>query len=230
MRRIFAGLTGTLLLLALVALGCSGSDEPASDQPAAQPGAETTLSVSSPSFQELVRPRKRIPKENTCYEGDASPPLDWTGVPPGAQSLALIVEDRENGWTHWVLYDIPVSLTGLPEGVPMSAPELPDGTRQGTNDDQNIGYNGPCPQPGILIRSQEGVKGTAKPTEYHFVLYALDTELDLDTGATQGQVESAMKGHILAQAETLGKFMAPPKLDDFFVETPSAQTSNQAPA
>lgn len=229
MRPVHVGLAGASLLLAmLVALGCSGSDEPAADQPAAaaQPAAETTLSMSSPNFQELTRPRKRIPKENTCYEGDISPPLDWTGVPPGAQSLALIVEDRENGWTHWVVYDIPVSLTGLPEGVPKGTPELPDGTKQGTNEDQNIGYNGPCPQPGIVIRSQEGVKGTAKPSEYYFVLYALDTELDLATGATQGQLESAMKGHILAQAETLGKFMAAPKLDDFFVETPTAQPSN----
>ena len=219
-------LAGVLVLLtATLVWGCSGSDEPASDQPAAQAGAETTLSVSSPSFQELVRPRKRIPKENTCYAEDTSPPLDWSGVPTGATSLALIAEDRENGWTHWVLYDIPVSLTGLPGGVPRSAPELPDGTRQGTNEDGNIGYNGPCPQPGILVRSQEGVKGTAKPTEYHFVLYALDTELDLATGATQGQLESAMKGHILARAETMGKFMAPPKLDDFFVEATSTQTS-----
>ena len=113
----------------------------------------------------------------------------------------------------------------------MDTPELPDGTRQGTNSYGNIGYNGSCPQRGIIVCSQEGVRGTAKSREYHFVLYALDTQLDLATGITQAELHNAMKGHILIQAETMGKFMAPPKLDNAYSEfvvplkTPSTQTS-----
>ena len=226
-----AALAGPLTLVLIVIWGCSGSDGSAPDQPAAALFA-TGFQVASPNFTE-IRPRKRIPVENTCFAEDLSPPLNWSGVPPGAKSLALIAEDRDNGWSHWVLYNIPVELNGLSEGVPRSAPELPDGTKQGTNDDGNIGYNGPCPQPSSIVGSsdtccsdsgQEGARKAATAKAYHFVLYALDTELGLDTGVTEGKLVSAMKGHILAQAETIGKFMAPPK-SDVDIQATSTQTS-----
>ena len=82
------------LLLAIVAWGCSSSDDSETNQPAAQPDAVSSLEVSSPVFTE-IRPRKRIPKESTCYGVNSSPPLDWSEVPVGAKSLALIVEEPD---------------------------------------------------------------------------------------------------------------------------------------
>ena len=109
------------LLLAIVAWGCSSSDDSETNQPA----AVSSLEVSSPVFTE-IRPRKRIPKESTCYGVNSSPPLDWSEVPVGAKSLALIVEepderlsDKSNYFkvtlsgdaVHWVLYNIPPNVT-----------------------------------------------------------------------------------------------------------------------
>jgi Raf kinase inhibitor-like YbhB/YbcL family protein len=93
---------------------------------------------------------------------------------------------------HWVLYNAPGSAKEFPEGVKKEE-QLSDGTLQGRNDFRKIGYGGPCPPPG-------------KPHRYFFKLYALDTKLSLKAGATKGEVESAMKGHVLGQAELMGKF------------------------
>ena len=95
-------------------------------------------------------------------------------------------------WVHWVVYDLPASARQLPEGVPQ-ADDLPGGGRQGVNDFGKPGYGGPCPPPG-------------KPHRYFFKLYALDKRLDLGAAATKRAVEQAMKGHILAQAELVGRY------------------------
>lgn len=146
--RHLTGLAGLLIPVALVAWGCStATDDPASDQPAAalQPVDVAALEVSSSSFQEAARPRKRIPKKNTYFAENVSPPLDWGGVPEDTKSLALIVEEPEERISgqskayfsvaasgdavHWVLYNIPPHATGLPEGVPTSTEVLPFGYR-----------------------------------------------------------------------------------------------------
>ena len=221
--RTVARTFGIPLLLALVALGCSSTDEAPA---AAQPVAAATLEVSSPSFQELVRPRKRIPKKNSCYGEDISPPLNWSGVPKGAKSLALIVEEPKEkrteeayykiaasfGSVHWVLYNIPPDVTGLPEGVPTTTDVLPDGTVQGVNDvkeNTQVGYSGPCPPPSIVRESQQPGRTAEPPHEYYFRLYALDTALDLALGATREELTAAMEGRILAYGETMGKYQGP---------------------
>jgi hypothetical protein len=139
-----------------------------------------------------------IPAKHTCEGNDVSPALSWSGVPAGTQSLVLIVDDPDAPdpaaprmtWVHWVLYNIPAQTPGLPEGVPPSA--LPAGTRQGHNDWKRTGYGGPCPPIGRH--------------RYFHKLYALDTQLpDLGT-ATKTDVERAMKGHVLAQAELIGTY------------------------
>ena len=221
--RTLASAFGIPLLLALVAWGCSGADEAPA---AAQPVAAATLDVSSPSFQELVRPRKRIPKKNSCYGEDISPPLNWSGVPQGAKSLALIVEEPEEkrteeayyaiaasfGSVHWVLYNIPPDVTGLPERVPTTTDVLPDGTIQGVNgvkETQQMGYSGPCPPPSITRRTVQPGRTAEPPHEFYFKVYALDTELDLAPGATRNELTAAMEGHILAYGETMGKYQGP---------------------
>jgi Raf kinase inhibitor-like YbhB/YbcL family protein len=136
-----------------------------------------------------------IPKKFTCDGPDVSPPLAWSGAPQGTQSFALIMDDPDapvGTWVHWVLYDLPGDTKELPEGVPKQE-QHSNGARQGRNDFRKIGYGGPCPPPG-------------KPHRYFFKLYALDKKLDLKAGASKAEAESAMQGHILAQAELIGRY------------------------
>jgi Raf kinase inhibitor-like YbhB/YbcL family protein len=139
-----------------------------------------------------------IPALYTCEGRDASPALAWTGVPAATQSLVLIVDDPDapdpkaprTTWVHWVLYNLPPSTSGLPEGV--ATGDLPPGTREGLNNWKRTGYGGPCPPIGRH--------------RYFHKLYALDTLLPDLGAATKAEVEAAMKGHVLAQAELVGTY------------------------
>jgi Raf kinase inhibitor-like YbhB/YbcL family protein len=136
-----------------------------------------------------------IPKKFTCDGADVSPELAWSGPPAGTQSFALIADDPDapvGTWTHWVLFNLPASVSSLTENV-SKLDELPNQARQGRNDFRKIGYNGPCPPPG-------------KPHRYFFKLYALSAKLDLKPGASKREVEQAMQGQILGQAEWMGKY------------------------
>jgi Raf kinase inhibitor-like YbhB/YbcL family protein len=137
-----------------------------------------------------------IPSKFTCEGDDVSPALAWTGVPAGAKSLALIVDDPDAPdpaapsmtWVHWVLYNIPLGAGALSEG----AKQVPAGTLHGVNDWKRAGYGGPCPPIGRH--------------RYFFKLYALNTVLtDLGKPA-KGKLEAAMKGHVIAHAELIGTY------------------------
>ncbi len=153
-----------------------------------------SMTISSPSFGH----NGLIPKRHTCDGPDTSPPLVWSGVPAGAKSLALIVDDPDapdpaapkRTWVHWVLYDIPSSAAGLPEGA--NERTLPAGALQGINDGHAIGYGGPCPPIG--------------KHRYFFKLYALDVVLPDLKKPTKATLEKAMQGHILAHAEMIGLY------------------------
>jgi Raf kinase inhibitor-like YbhB/YbcL family protein len=153
-----------------------------------------SLSITSPAFA----PDGDIPRRYTCDGADVSPALEWSGVPPPAKTLVLIVDDPDAPdpaaprmtWVHWLLYNIPTDATGLPEAV--AAQALPEGTRQGLNDWNRSGYGGPCPPIGRH--------------RYFHKLYALDVELpDLAT-PTKVQLERAMQGHVIDQAELIGTY------------------------
>ena len=136
-----------------------------------------------------------IPPKFTCDGPDVSPALSWNDPPPGTKAFALIMDDPDapaGTWVHWVLYDLPAGVKQLPEGGP-KAKDLEIGARQGSNDFQRIGYSGPCPPRGATHR-------------YSFRLYALDQPTQLHAGAAKGDLERAMKGHILAQSELIGRF------------------------
>lgn len=140
-----------------------------------------------------------IPKKHTCDGEDLSPALSWTGVPAGAKSLAVIMDDPDapaGTWVHWVLYDLPAGTTGLPAGLPKKE-RLDDGASQGAcwgvGSFSRVGYYGPCPPPG-------------SPHRYFFKLYALDVALGLTPRATKSDVLEAMKGHVLAEAEIVGTY------------------------
>ncbi len=135
-----------------------------------------------------------IPKKYTCDGDDVSPPLTWIDVPAGAKSLALIGDDPDapvGTWVHWVVFNLPTTTGGLPEGV-RAEKQLAGGGLQGTNSWKRVGYGGPCP-PG----------GTHR---YFFRLYALDVALTLGNNATAKDVQAALKGHVLAEAQTMGRY------------------------
>jgi len=180
-------LLGGLILLA----GCAGAGAPA---PTPTVGAKATgMTLTSPAFVE----GGPIPAQYTCNGADISPPLAWSGVPAGTRSLALICDDPDapiGSWVHWVLFDLPPSLNGLPEGVP-ARPSLEGGGVHGTNSWRRIGYGGPCP-PG----------GTHR---YFFKLYALDRTLGLGNNATAKDVQAAMQGHVLGEAQLMGRYGRP---------------------
>lgn len=135
-----------------------------------------------------------IPSKHTCDGTNTSPPLQWQGLPPGTTSLALIADDPDAPmgiWVHWILYNIPPTCGGLPEGMPKDS-RLPDGTLQGTTSYRTTGYGGPCPPSGTH--------------RYYFALYALDRMLDLKPGATRGEIDNAMRGHVLAETRFMGRY------------------------
>ncbi len=135
-----------------------------------------------------------IPKKYTCDGMDVSPPLSWDSVPDGTMSLALICDDPDapmGTWVHWVLFNIPANIRELPENVP-SQKILSNGAIHGTNDFRNFGYGGPCPPSGTH--------------RYYFKLYALDTELSPEAGASKAELLKAMEGHILAEGQLMGKY------------------------
>lgn len=150
-----------------------------------------TMQIKSTAFED----NGMIPKKYTCDGADVSLPLSWTKPPSSTKSIALICDDPDapmGTWVHWVLYRLSPETTSLLENIPTQK-EILKGAKQGINDFRKIGYGGPCPPKGPAHR-------------YFFKVYALDIELNLLTGATKQDVERAMKGHILAEGQLVGKY------------------------
>lgn len=174
-------MTAILALLGLIA--AAGAEVPAETAP--------LLTLTSPAFAADAE----IPEVHTCQGRDLAPALAWTGVPPETKSLVLIVDDPDAPdpkapkmtWVHWVVYDLPPTATGLPEGG-----ALPEGAREGRNDWKRTGYGGPCPPIGRH--------------RYVHKLYALDVLLGDLQKPTKAQVEAAMDGHVLASTRLIGTY------------------------
>lgn len=149
------------------------------------------LKLTSPAFAD----GEPIAAKYTCEGADVSPPLTWSGVPSGAKSLALIVDDPDAPdpkapkmtWVHWVLYDIPADTTGLPEAAP-----LPPGAHAGLNDWRRPAYGGPCPPIGRH--------------RYFFKLFALDRLLGDLNRPTKAVLQKAMQEHVVAEAVLIGTY------------------------
>jgi Raf kinase inhibitor-like YbhB/YbcL family protein len=147
---------------------------------------------------EAFRHNGVIPARFTCDDADVSPPLSWSGLPAGTKSLVLIVDDPDAPdpaapkmtWVHWILYNIPPEAQGLSEGVRRQ--DLPPGTQEGTNDFKRTAYGGPCPPVGRH--------------RYFHKLYVLDAVLPSLDRPTKRDVEAAMRGHVLEQAELIGTY------------------------
>jgi Raf kinase inhibitor-like YbhB/YbcL family protein len=142
------------------------------------------MKITSSAFQESGN----IPSKFSCDGTDTSPPLQIAGVPPQAKSLVLIVDDPDapSGlFTHWTAWNISPQTNSIAEG------STPKGM-QGTNDFGKSGYGGPCPPSGTH--------------RYYFKIFALDRELDLPSSAKRGQLDAAMKGHVIGQGELMGRY------------------------
>jgi Raf kinase inhibitor-like YbhB/YbcL family protein len=136
-----------------------------------------------------------IPRKHTCDAQDVSPLLRWDNVPAGTKAFALIADDPDapvGTWVHWVIYDLPAETKELAEGTAKTE-TLEHGAKQGMNDFRRVGYGGPCPPPG-------------SPHRYLFKLYALDTTTNLKPRATKQQLLDAIKGHILGEAQLMGRY------------------------
>ena len=139
-----------------------------------------------------------IPRRYSCQGEDVSVPLEWSGAPTATKSFVLIVDDPDAPdpkaprmtWVHWILYNLPPTISGLPEAV--ANKDLPKNTSHGVNDWKRVGYGGPCPPVGRH--------------RYFHKLYALDTVLaDLGT-PTKAKLEQAMKGHVIAEVQLIGTY------------------------
>jgi Raf kinase inhibitor-like YbhB/YbcL family protein len=187
-------LTSLLLLMWCSDLGFPNpttSFSAESNNSASHGGRAMSFAVKTTAFSE----GGVIPKKYTCDGADLSPELTWADAPERTQSLALIADDPDapvGTWTHWLIWNIPAKTTTLAQGIPKNE-NLDDGARQGKNDFKRIGYGGPCPPPG-------------KPHRYFFKLHALDAMLDVKAGASRNELERAMKGHVLSQAELMSRY------------------------
>lgn len=146
------------------------------------------LGLSSTSFSE----GSEIPRKYGYKEGNLSPPLSISNIPPNTQSLALIMDDPDAQaavgklWVHWVVWNIEPTTTEIPEGQP------PSEAIEGTTDFGSEGYGGPAPPD--------------KRHTYHFKLYALDTKIDLKQGSNKKELEEAMKNHIIDETTLKGTY------------------------
>lgn len=156
------------------------------------------MHLTSPAFE----PDGPIPAKYTCDGPELSPALEWGAVPPGTRSLALLVDDPDapdpaapaRVWVHWILYNLPPTITGLPEGAG-NRPPGPE-ARDGVNDGNRHGYQGPCPPIGRH--------------RYYFRLFALDALLpNLGPNARRAEFERAMQGHVVESAVLMGTYAHP---------------------
>ncbi len=160
--------------------------------------APMAITISSTAFA----PNGAIPRQYTCQGTNISPPLAWTGVPDSARAFALIVDDPDAPdpahprmtWVHWVVYDLPAHVTGLPEGAGKQPGAA--GGRDGLNGWKQTLWNGPCPPIGRH--------------RYFFKLFALDAPLGDRGQLTAEQLQKAMAGHIVAQGELVGTYQQSP--------------------
>jgi len=182
-----------VLLVLVAAVGCAIQQGARQETLSSTPTPQTTggsIKLTSSAFKD----GEQIPRQYTCDGVNVSPPLEWSGVPKSAKTVAIIVEDPDapsGTWVHWVVYNLPADNIGMVENLP-STENLKAGGLQGRNDFGNIGYGGPCPPSGTH--------------RYLFRIYALDSDLALKAGATKAEVEKAMEGHIVAQGQLMGTY------------------------
>jgi Raf kinase inhibitor-like YbhB/YbcL family protein len=197
-----------LVLCSVLLVGCghdphgSGAPGPAAAPTSAAPvsavpataatSPAAPLTVTSAAFAAMAE----IPTSYTCEGADISPALAWSGAPAATRAFAVIVDDPDapdpaapkRTWVHWVLADLPASVTSLPEGAGTSPPA---GAAVGRNDFGKTAWGGPCPPIGRH--------------RYFFKVYALDAHVG-HAGMTKAELVAAMAGHVIAQGQLVGTY------------------------
>ncbi len=188
MRSAGAPLAGaSLIALAVLMTSCSGGSAPE------LPDDGATITVTSQRFLSVdaVRPRY------TCDGLDLSPDVRWSGVPEEAETIVVFLDDPDapgGAFTHWLVYDMPASVSELPEGRGGPSSGLPEGGYQGQNSfGGRLGYEGPCPPRGETHR-------------YFLHVFAVDGTLDLAERATSAEVIEAMRGRTLGHGSLTGTY------------------------
>ena len=160
-----------------------------------------TIAVGSPS----LTTGQMMPRDYSPDGRNVSPPLTWRNVPPGTRQMVVICQDHGAGnpppWVHWIIYNIPASARGLPEGIPFDASDpMPaglEGARQGNNNWGLPMYRGPAPPAGSVH-------------EYDFTVFALDVALDLPPGLTRAELLRAIDGHVIGQGNMVPTYTRQP--------------------
>ena len=176
--------------ISLLLFAACVSNPQSSAPPAATPAGKPEMKLVSSAFKE----GESIPRQFTCDGINVSPPLEWSGVPSTAKTIAIIADDPDapsGTWVHWVLYNLPADNIGLVENLPPGE-NMKSGGFQGKTDFGKAGYGGPCPPSGTH--------------RYFFKVYAVDSELSLKAGAAKDELVKAMEGHIVAQAQLMGTY------------------------
>jgi Raf kinase inhibitor-like YbhB/YbcL family protein len=186
------GASAFIILSSLVLLSCSTGPKAVAPEPPPKqtPDRKSEITLVSAAFKE----GQPIPRQYTCDGVNISTPLEWSGAPKTAKTIAIVADDPDapaGTWAHWVLYNLPAENIGLVENVPATE-TLKAGGFQGKNDFGKIGYGGPCPPSGTH--------------RYFFKVYAVDAELPLKAGATKAELEKALEGHVLAQGQLIGTY------------------------
>jgi Raf kinase inhibitor-like YbhB/YbcL family protein len=180
----------SLVLILLMFLGCARPEQSGTQPPPTPTQDKPEIKLTSTAFKE----GESISRVYTCDGVNISPPLEWSGVPKTAKTIAIVADDPDapgGTWVHWVLYNLPADNIGLVENVPATE-NLKAGGFQGKNDFGKVGFGGPCPPSGTH--------------RYFFRIYALDSELPLKAGATKAELTKAMEGHTVLQGQLMGTY------------------------
>ena len=168
---------------------------------------ELTMTVTSTDFDH----RRRIPRKSSCSDDDISVPITWSQAPEGTVSIAVVMESNQNPgapWSHWVMWGVPADAVGLPADIAQGheAPSVGPAARQGTNNDGNIGWNGPCPPE---VRESVHVGALGDPVkQYTFKVFALDAKTTLGPEATKDDLLKAIDGKIIGAGEVVGEHVS----------------------
>ncbi|MEW6222315.1 MAG: YbhB/YbcL family Raf kinase inhibitor-like protein [Candidatus Hadarchaeota archaeon] len=181
---------GIVVVLAVVGFTAAALLVRPGGSPSSTPSASSSMKITSSAFSE----GGTIPEKYTADGINVSPPLGISGVDPAATGLALIVEDLDAGnFTHWIIWNIPPNTENIPDDIQSSDIVTSSGAVEGVNDFGNLSYGGPDPPAGPAHR-------------YRFKLFALNSVLSLESGATKAQLEQAVSGHVIAEATLTGTY------------------------
>ena len=169
---------------------------------------ELSMTVTSTDFDH----RRRIPRKSSCSDKDISVPITWSQAPEGTVSIAIVLESNQNPgapWSHWVMWGVPADAVGLPADIAKGheAPSVGPAARQGTNDDGNVGWNGPCP-PEVRQQWTSGGPLEDPVKQYTFRVFALDAEITLGPEATKDDLLKAIDGKIIGAGEAVGEHVS----------------------